>query len=134
MAATGTITIDGEEYTWTSPTLGGLMEFEQTTKLLLSDPDTTNSLRGRAYLAALCLREKQPKITPGVILGWPVSVYPELWTMIVEAIPIFTTSPGRTRPPVIPPAEAGDEKDSTPTSEPSSGSPDGSPAEPETNA
>jgi len=120
MASTGAITIGGQEYTWTSPTIADLMQFEATTKLLLVDPETTNSVRGRAYLAELCLRPAHPNITAGEILKWPAECYPELWDMIVQAIPIFTASPGRSRPPAKGPELPGEENQvgtgQTPTS------------------
>ena len=88
MAATGTIEIDGKKYAWTSPTLADLEEFENQVGPIV-DMKAVNSIRGRAYLAFLCLREKQPNITLGVIRSWPAEVYNEVWPAIVKAIPLW---------------------------------------------
>jgi len=111
MAAEGTTTIGGKQYRWTSPTIKDIMEFEQTTGLLLIDERSFNSARGRAYLGELCLRKHHPEITAGIILGWPAADLVEIWDMISEAIPIFTVSPaaeprsGTKRPPADESAE-----------------------------
>jgi len=141
MPSTGTIEIGGKQYRWTSPTIKDIMEFEQTTGLLLIDQRSFNSARGRAYLAELCLRKHHPEITAGIILGWPAADLLEIWDMISEAIPIFTVSPGTKRPPAPPPADEKSGHDAsaadtgpTPTSPRSSSSPAGSRAAPSESA
>jgi len=147
MAAEGTSTIGGKQYRWTSPTINDIMEFEQTTGLLLVDQRSFNSARGRAYLGELCLRKHHPEITAGIILGWPAADLVEIWEMISEAIPIFTVSPvaeprsGTKRPPAPLPADTAGRQHESPegtgassTSSPSSISPDGSRAAPDRNA
>lgn len=143
MASEGTITIGGKQYTWTSPTIADIVEFEGTTKLSLMDSATFNGARGRAYLAALCLKRHHPELTPGVILGWPAERLVQLWALIAQAIPIFSSGP---RPPAEAPAtdeaagERGEEKQEgeatgpTSTSQPSRGSTDGSRAGPDESA
>ncbi len=142
MAASGTIEIGGVTYRWTSPTIGDIMAFEQETGMLLVDPQTCNSARGRAYLAEICLKPNHPDITAGQILKWPAEHLLPLWEMLREAIPIFTSSPERSRPPAKtgedeagadPSAEASAEAGTgpTPTSSPAPSSSDGAPARPE---
>ena len=80
------------------------MEFEAQVGPIV-DPKIVNSAKGRVYLAHLCLRERQPDLTPGVIGKWGAEAWPQLWEMILEAIPIFDV--GGSRPPAGPPAEAG---------------------------
>ncbi len=142
MAASGTIEIGGNTYRWTSPTIGDIMAFEQETGMLLVDPQTCNSARGRAYLAEICLRPNHPDITAGEILTWPAEHLLQIWEMLVQAIPIFTSSPERSRPPAEtgedeadagPSAEASAEADTgpTPTSSPAPSTSGGAPQKPE---
>ena len=113
MAATGTVVIDGKEFTWSSPTFGALVEFEQQVGSLI-DVGIVNSAKGRRYLAYLCLHEKQPDLTLGMIDAWPADAFVEVWEMIMEAVPIFTRTgarrgrPGANRPPAeVPGSDAG---------------------------
>lgn len=125
--SSGTIVIQGTEYTWTSPKLSDLMEFEAQVGPLI-DLTIVNSVRGRAYLAFLCLREKH-NLPLREIQAWPAAAFNDLWPMIVAAIP-FWEAP---RPPA--PAEGDEEQSpqgsSTSSSSTSSGSPAGHPPAPD---
>jgi hypothetical protein len=130
--SSGTIPIQGTKYTWTSPSLLDLMEFEAQVGPL-TDLTIVNSVRGRCYLAFLCLREKHQKPL-SEIHAWPAEAFNELWPMIVAAVP-FWEAP---RPPA-PKREAlegegeGSPDSSTSSSSTSSGSPVGHPPAPEGN-
>ena len=151
MTISGQILVEDTEYTWTSPTLADLEEFEAQVGYI-TDVQVVNSVKGRAYLAYLCLREKQPELTLGVVRGWRGGVWGGLWEMIKQAIPLFgeEREAAKQRDEVLPPAAAPDgaiqavspgaEKAQSPlaaqassgiaSSLPSSGSPDGSRPEP----
>jgi len=104
MAATGTIPIDDNKLTWTSPELGSLEQFE-TEVGPLTDMRIVNSVTGRIHLAHLCLCEKQPYITPETVRRWRAEHWDALWAMILEAVPIFQVTGGRRVPPAPPPAD-----------------------------
>jgi len=118
----GTITIDGEKYTWTSPRLLALEQFESSVGPI-SDSKVINSVKGRIHLASLCFREKHPNLTPGVIGTWPGSAYAELWEVISAAIPLWE---GSRRPPQSDSEKKGDEAEPSPSQSPSSSSSSGS--------
>ena len=134
LQTTGTITLNGQEYTWSSPRLKYLVEVEQFIGPITALA-TVNSVRGRAYLAYACLRENHPDLTPNTILDWPASAFSEIWPMIAAAIPIYGGGAGGQ---AIPPAEresteqeTSDPKGSvTPSSSPSSEEPAGIPSAP----
>jgi len=124
MAATGKATILGQGYTWTSPRLKDIEQFEAEVGPI-TDLAIVNSVRGRVQLIHLCLREKHPELTIGVIGSWPVAAYSEMFALITQAIPLWEGA----RPPAPAPRDRGGEgrsgpsvQDSTP---PSSESPDG---------
>lgn len=119
MAATGSIEIEGKSYTWTSPRLRDLMQFEGIHGSI-SDPAVVNSVKGRCGLMEICLREKHPEITLGLISDWPADAWNTIWDVIRQALPLWAGSPPAAGSPEI-------------SAPPSSGSPDGPPAAPSTN-
>jgi hypothetical protein len=137
--------IEGKEYTWTSPTLIDLMEFEAQVGPIM-DQVVVNSVRGRAYLAFLCLREKHPEMTLREINALDVVAWMAIWQMIRQAIPLWGSEEGAEVPPAKLPGPAGQpasgegaEEENLPDSStsspsPSSSSPAGSPAAPEESA
>ena len=129
MAVTGTINIGGNELTWTSPTLGALEEFEAQVGLI-TDMRIVNSVKGRVFLAHLCLKEKQPDITPGVIGCWPAQDWNAVWDMILEAVPIFQTTGAPPVPPAPRPAADAGQGSSSPTSSTAPAPSDGGQAKP----
>lgn len=137
MLSEGIIEINGKSYTWTSPTLADLDGFETAIGPIV-DVDKVNSVRGRAYLAHLCLRERQPELTLGVVRGWHGGVWGDLWRMIKQAVPLFgedrdaAKREDENRPPadapdgaVEPVSPGAQTASATATSRPSSDSPDG---------
>lgn len=115
MAFTGTITIGGTTYTWSSPTLQDLAHLEARLKRsLIGGDEIVNTVSGRIELACLCLREHHPDLTPG-ILGATLHAedLPVLWTMIREAIPLWGS-------PIPPSSSSPSDSDGPPpSSEPS---------------
>ena len=121
---TGTATICGEDFTWTSPTLGDLDHFESTVGPV-SDPTVVNSVKGRIGLAHICLKEHHPDLLPGVIRTWPAQAFREIWPMLMQAVPLWApASPPETEPAVSPDS----------SSSPSSDAPDGSLTAPDVSA
>lgn len=134
MPSTGAITIAGKTYAWTSPRLADLEEFEATIGPI-TDVEKVNSIKGRCYLAHLCLREKHPDLLPGVIRTWDNAVWGNLWEMITQAIPMFAAG-GPQRPPANSVEQTGggaDNHSPIPISSPSSISLDGQPIAPARN-
>jgi hypothetical protein len=105
VATTGTITIAGKSYTWASPRLADLEEFEAAVGPI-TDVRAVNSVKGRCYLAHLCLRANHPDLVPGVIRTWHSDCWQDLWEMICSCIPMFR--PGS---PPVPPAAIGQGED-----------------------
>ena len=93
--ATGTITLDGVKRPWASPIIADIEEFEVTCGPL-TDLDLVNSVRGRVYLAWLCLRAADPKVKIEDVKTLPTDDYLLLWPMITQAIPLWKELP---RPP-----------------------------------
>ncbi len=111
----GKCTLNGQEYTWESPTLADLEEFEVTIGPV-TDPKVVNSIRGRYFLLSLCLRKHHPDLTPGIVRGWPNRVHVEAFeNVLVVAVPFWGLEAALS---------------ALHSSAPSSDSPDGSPAEP----
>lgn len=88
MAATGTCDLNGETYTWESPTIGDLEHFEVTIGSL-TDPKVANSIKARVYLAYLSLKKHHPDISVGVIEKWDSADLFTLWNMVILAVPFF---------------------------------------------
>jgi len=88
MPSTGTIEIDGKTYTWTSPTFADLEHFESMVGKI-SDADVLNSVKGRVWLAWLCLKRNHPDLTPKLIGDWSAVHWLDLWTMITDALPLW---------------------------------------------
>ena len=107
-AATGTITIDGKTYTWTSPTLAAVANFEAMIGPV-SDLKTVNSVRGRCYLVAMALEPNHPELTAKNIMDWPISILPELWPLIKAAYPIWNTDEEKPNPPASPDSSSNSE-------------------------
>ena len=119
MPSTGTIDIGGKPYTWTSPTLEDLEEFEREVGSL-NDLDIINSVRARIYLAHLCLREQHPEMTlEGVGRQMRADDYERLWPMIKQAIPLWEDR----RPPARAPAPDGGADPDAPNASRTDGSP-----------
>ncbi|MBE9566078.1 MAG: hypothetical protein IMF16_04950 [Proteobacteria bacterium] len=132
MPATGTVVIGGKELTWRSPLFGALVEFEAQVGPLI-DVDIVNSVKGRRYMAYLCLREDNPDLTLDMIDAWPADAFVEVWEMIMRAIPIFIRTgarqdrPGAKRPPEEGPGSDAGRGSATRSSSTSPASSDGGP-------
>jgi len=92
MLSSGTVEIDGKTYVWTSPTLADLEHFEAMVGPI-TDPVIVNSVKGRVWLAWLCLRKKYPDLTPKLISDWPAAAYLDLWPLVKAAIPFWEVEP-----------------------------------------
>ncbi len=116
-ASSGTVTLNGKEYRWETPTLALLEEYENVVGPI-TDLKILNTVKARYYLVSILLRKHHPELTPGVVRGWPATVYIESWELIRKAIPLYQ------------------EKEASPnsSSDSSSSSQDGSHPEPEQSA
>ena len=88
MAASGTITIGGKQYTWESITVDELEHFEATIGPV-TDPAVLNSIKARKYLAYLCLKKHHPDITVGIIGTWDNDDFTVVWGMVLKAVPFL---------------------------------------------
>jgi len=88
MAASGTIELGGKELRWESPTIGDLEHFEAHIGPL-TDPKVINSVKGRTYLAFLCLKKAGSKISHGDLQKLPNDDFIALWNMVIEAVPFL---------------------------------------------
>ena len=93
MATTGTITIAGKEFSWSSPTLAALEQFEAKVGRI-SDPGVVNSVTGRIWLCWLCLRDHHPDLTVKSIGEFPGEAWNPIWEMIQQALPLWGNPPG----------------------------------------
>lgn len=90
MASTGTVQIDGKQYTWQSPTLADLEHFEATVGPLIGDRSVVDSIKGRVALVSLILIKHHPDLLPGIVRGWPVEALLQAWPAVLEAVPFWT--------------------------------------------
>jgi hypothetical protein len=99
--ASGTIELGGKQYTWSSPLISDLEEFEVFCGPLLGD--AVNSVKGRAFLAWICLRRQNPELTLKQVRELAAEDYLKLWPMVKSAIPLWADEvppvpPARTSP------------------------------------
>ena len=89
MAATGTITINGKPYTWTSPTFETMEHFEATIGQIVGSR-VADTFRGRTHLLCACLKENHPDVTPGVIgKELRTTDWDAVWDVIRQAAPLW---------------------------------------------
>ena len=135
MASTGTVTLGGKVYTWRSPTVGDLAQFEATNPdLRIQNLDTISSTRGRVQLAVICLWRDHPEMTPGAINDLPASDLDTVWDMLLEAIPLIGRWFKVSRPPADEPADQAGQIQIPSTVPPSPDSSAGLPPKPERSA
>ncbi len=97
-ASTGTVTIDGTEYTWMSPTLADLEHFEATVGPLIGSRAVVDTIKGRIALISLVLVKHHPDLLPGVVRTWGVDALVAGWDAVLTAIPLW----GSPTPPSSP--------------------------------
>jgi hypothetical protein len=88
--AEGAIVLGGKQYTWSSPRIRDLEEFESIVGPILN-VENINSMRGRAYLTLLCLRQHHPDLSLGTIEDLDAGDASRFWGMISQAIPFWGT-------------------------------------------
>ena len=114
MAASGTIEINGRQYTWSSPRLRDLEFVEAQTRKAFPDMWFLENPVGWSWTLFACLREHQPELKHELLaIELRAADQPVALEVIRQAVPLWTfaTSPA-----------------------PSSSSPDGLPAAPEASA
>jgi hypothetical protein len=89
MPSTGTVEIDGKQYTWESPTLADLEHFETSVGPLIGDKSVVDTIKGRVALVSLILRKHHPELLPGIVRGWSVETLLQAWPAVLEALPFW---------------------------------------------
>ena len=135
MPSTGKVTLGGHVYTWRSPTVGDLAQFEAANPdLRIQDLSTISSTRGRVQLACICLWRDHPEMTPGAINDLPASDLDTIWDMLLEAIPLIGRWFRISRPPADEAADQAAKIQTNSTSSPLPDSSAGLPLKPEGSA
>jgi hypothetical protein len=135
MASTGTVTLAGKLYTWHSPTIGDLAQFEALNPdLRIQELSTISSTRGRVQLACICLQRDHPELTPGAINDLPAQELDTIWDMLLEALPLISRWFRISRPPAGEAANQAAQTQETSTSSPSPDSSAGLPPKPDEKA